>query len=240
MAENIKLSGVVTTYSLTNNVKSYNINYHVGNNTANVTSGLGNNFNFFFLENKKYILKNKIFIKIIKATKELEKKFSTDKLDIEFAVDKKNNFILLQVRRLILKNKILKASLVNEKFNQLEKKIKKNQISRPNLFGKTTFYGVMTDWNPAEMIGIKPKPLALSLYKNLITNEIWSKSRSECGYQFVKPYKLMTTFFGTPYIDIRTDFNSFLPNKLKKNIKKKLLNFYLTKFKNNTYLHDKI
>ena len=53
----------------------------------------------------------------------------------------------------------------------------------------------MTDWNPAEMIGIKPKPLALSLYKNLITNEIWSKSRSECGYQFVKPYKLMTTFF---------------------------------------------
>ena len=98
----------------------------------------------------------------------------------------------------------------------------------------------MTDWNPAEMIGIKPKPLALSLYKNLITNEIWSKSRSECGYQFVKPYKLMTTFFGTPYIDIRTDFNSFLPNKLKKNIKKKLLNFYLTKFKNNTYLHDKI
>ena len=48
MAENIKLSGVVTTYSLTNNVKSYNINYHVGNNTANVTSGLGNNFNFFF------------------------------------------------------------------------------------------------------------------------------------------------------------------------------------------------
>ena len=61
MAENIKLSGVVTTYSLTNNVKSYNINYHVGNNTANVTSGLGNNFNFFFLENKKYILKIKFY-----------------------------------------------------------------------------------------------------------------------------------------------------------------------------------
>ena len=63
MAENIKLSGVVTTYSLTNNVKSYNINYHVGNNTANVTSGLGNNFNFFFLENKKYILKIKFLLK---------------------------------------------------------------------------------------------------------------------------------------------------------------------------------
>lgn len=240
MAENIKLSGVVTTYSLTNNIKSYNINYHLGNNTANVTSGLGNNFNFFFLENKKYKLKNKNFIRIIKAAKELEKIFSTDKLDIEFALDKKNNFILLQVRRLILKNKILKKNLVNKKFNQLEKKIKKNQIFRPNLLGKTTFYSVMTDWNPAEMIGIKPKPLALSLYKNLITDEIWSKSRAECGYQFVKPYKLMTTFFGTPYIDIRTDFNSFLPNKLKKNIKKKLLNFYLTKFKKNTYLHDKI
>ena len=30
----------------------------------------------------------------------------------------------------------------------------------------------MPDWNPAEIIGIKPKPLALSLYQELITNEI--------------------------------------------------------------------
>jgi len=32
----------------------------------------------------------------------------------------------------------------------------------------------MPDWNPAEIIGIKPKMLALSLYKELITDNIWA------------------------------------------------------------------
>ena len=36
----------------------------------------------------------------------------------------------------------------------------------------------------------------------------------------------MNTFFGTPYIDIRIDFNSWLPENLTK-ILKKLTNFYL-------------
>ena len=35
----------------------------------------------------------------------------------------------------------------------------------------------MPDWNPAEMIGIKPKALALSLYQELITDFIWAKKR---------------------------------------------------------------
>ena len=30
----------------------------------------------------------------------------------------------------------------------------------------------MSDWNPAEMLGNKPKPLGISLYKELITNNI--------------------------------------------------------------------
>ena len=30
----------------------------------------------------------------------------------------------------------------------------------------------MSDWNPAEMLGTKPKPLAISLYAELITNSI--------------------------------------------------------------------
>ena len=38
----------------------------------------------------------------------------------------------------------------------------------PYLFGKKTIFGIMPDWNPAEIIGIRPKPLALSLYKDLL------------------------------------------------------------------------
>ena len=64
------------------------------------------------------------------------------------------------------------------------------------------------DWNPAEIIGVKPHPLSLSLYQELITNNVWSKNRFRCGFQEVDSSHLMTTFYGTPYIDVRIDFNS--------------------------------
>ena len=50
----------------------------------------------------------------------------------------------------------------------------------------------------------------------------------------------MTTFYGTPYIDIRVDFNSWIPHNLDEKISKKLINFYLNKFKMNNHLHDKV
>ena len=43
----------------------------------------------------------------------------------------------------------------------------------------------MSDWNPAEMIGTKPKSLSLSLYKSLITDSIWCLQRKNYGYQNV-------------------------------------------------------
>ena len=55
----------------------------------------------------------------------------------------------------------------------------------------------MTDWNPAEIIGLKPKNLALSLYKSLITENIWSESRTDLGYKNIYQMPLMYTFLGT-------------------------------------------
>ena len=102
---------------------------------------------------------------------------------------------------------------------QLEKKIVKLQKPHYNLFGKNNFWK-MPDWNPAEIIGKKPRPLALSLYQELITNHVWSKNRTDYGYQNLNKFHLMTTFYGTPYIDVRIDFNSWLPMKLSSKIKK--------------------
>ena len=67
----------------------------------------------------------------------------------------------------------------------------------------------MTDWNPAEILGVKPNPLSISIYKELITDNIWARSRAEHGYFDVGDTALMHIFLGTPYIDVRTDFNSF-------------------------------
>ena len=41
----------------------------------------------------------------------------------------------------------------------------------------------MPDWNPAEIIGRRPTPLALSLYRELITDNIWALQRRDYGYK---------------------------------------------------------
>ena len=58
----------------------------------------------------------------------------------------------------------------------------------------------MPDWNPAEMIGVNPRPMAFSLYKELITDSVWSKSRKSLGFRDVTSNPLMTMFLGKPYM----------------------------------------
>ena len=86
----------------------------------------------------------------------------------------------------------------------------------------------------------KPKPLALSLYRELITDHVWSENRFRYGFKDVSQFHLMTTFYNTPFIDVKIDFNSWLPRNLKKHTQVKLVNHYLNKFKKNINFHDKI
>ena len=64
------------------------------------------------------------------------------------------------------------------------------------------------------MIGVRPSVLAHSLYSELITDEVWAKQRKDYGYKDVRPNPLMINFGGSPYIDLRVDFNSFVPASL--------------------------
>ena len=98
----------------------------------------------------------------------------------------------------------------------------------------------MSDWNPAEMIGNKPKPLAISLYSELITNRIWGIQRKEYGYKDVSPNILMVNLAGTPFIDLRTDINSFLPSNLDNKISEKISNNSIKTLEKKPFLHDKI
>ena len=99
----------------------------------------------------------------------------------------------------------------------------------------------MTDWNPAEMIGLKPRKLTSSLYKELISDEVWSKSRKELGYKDVEGVPLIKMFLGTPYVDIKADFNSFLSDKLDYKIQTKIMNYYISEFsKKPNFYFDKV
>ncbi len=97
----------------------------------------------------------------------------------------------------------------------------------------------MPDWNPAEMIGSAPRPLAYSLYRFLITDRIWSRARAEMGYRDV-PHPLMTAFAGRPYIDTRLSFNSFIPAAIDNDLAGRMVDHQLERLAANRDLHDKI
>ena len=240
MVENVSLSGVCLTKSINSSIPSFEINFSKSNKTDIVTSGKSNIQNLIYLPNKKYQIRQKKFFKLIHIVHKLIKLFKSDLLDIEFAITKNNKVYILQVRPLVIKKKYLEKESAKVIYENISKKIFKLQKKHHSLLGKTTYFSVMPDWNPAEIIGVKPSPLALSLYQELITNNVWSKNRFKFGFQNVETSHLMTTIYGTPFVDVRVDFNSWIPDNLNYKTKEKLVNFYLDEFKNDKNSHDKV
>ena len=230
MITDSKLNGVIFTREQNNGFPFTTINFTLGNKTNLITSGEQNGFVFKYINSYEPKTKKFGIDKIHYFIKKLKKCIRFNNLDIEFSISASGKINLLQVRELNVK-KNNEDSKVLLSYKLLEKKL--NKILNDNSFlkGKSTIYSTMTDWNPAEIIGTKPNNLSYSLYSELITDYVWSKSRAYFNYCDLGETPLMYNFLGTPFIDLRADFNSFLPNNLNENLKNKLVNFYLNKYK---------
>ncbi len=238
MVEDIFISGVVTTKDKNTALPYTNIDYSFSKDSSVVTSGSQNTFSITVWKNN---IKENQFKILLKRINDLKKLFKNDSLDVEFAINKKGKVYILQVRPLIIKKNFnISEKKYENDLNKISKKIKKIQRKHYSLLGRTSYFGVMPDWNPAEMIGLKPKPLSLSLYKELITDQIWSIQRKNYGYKDLRSHHLLISLLGKPFIDLRVDFNSWIPKEIDNKLGEKLVNFYLDKFKKNLHLHDKI
>ncbi len=170
---------------------------------------------------------------------ELEAFFGQNNLDVEFAFSETDKLFILQVRTLCIQKKPADRDRQEEELIRIKEKINQAQKKKPVLCGKKALYSVMTDWNPAEMIGIRPKPLALSLYREIITDNVWAYQRDNYGYRNLRSFPLMVDFGGLPYIDVRVSFNSFVPAGLEEELSDKLVNYYLDCLTANPAKHDK-
>ncbi|MFN8673738.1 MAG: PEP-utilizing enzyme [Candidatus Sericytochromatia bacterium] len=240
--KNIKVSGVIMTSDLDTLAPYYIINYDENNSHDSVTSGSKANLKTY-ISFKNKIIKNPEDIKekLILVCKELELIFENSYLDIEFAIDNKNDIYIFQVRAIVLKDKNNLSNInLENTLEKLHKKINKLSAPHPGILGKKTLFGVMPDWNPAEIIGLKPKALAISLYKELITDNIWAYQRNNYGYRDLRSFPLLLSFIGVPYIDVRASFNSFIPKNLDEKIASKLSDYYINKLDKTPKYHDKV
>lgn len=180
---------------------------------------------------------------IVRLVEELLTLFGDIPVDCEFAVtleDAKEVLWLLQARRLILDKLQETPEQQAGKLKIVEEKITRGMRRHPFLMGQRTVYGVMPDWNPAEIIGIRPKPLSLSLYRDLVTDSIWAYQRHNYGYRNLRGHPLMPHFFGLPYIDVRLSFNSFIPVDLDDGLAGRLVDHYVDRLLAEPTLHDKV
>jgi len=236
---NIILNGVAFTREPTTGSPYFVINFDDDTSSDSVTKGQTTQT----IKIYKNSITSKIpkkWKKLIKSLKEIERITKNNSLDIEFAITKKNQVTIFQARPITtIKNPFSRnvdQKLSKSIFNSQQKFLKQKSSK---LFGKSTIFSDMADWNPAEIIGNNPNPLDYSLYDYLIMKKIWHKSRSKIGYQNINSC-LMQKFGNKPYVDVKASFNSLVPDSLPKKLKIKLINFYLDKLIKNPHLHDKV
>ena len=165
----------------------------------------------------------------------------TEAIDVEFAIASDGQLYLLQVRPLAVANLTRPESTQHAEYlKTISDKVAQGIQRHPYLHGDRTLFGVMPDWNPAEIIGIRPRPLALSLYKELVTDSIWAYQRHNYGYRNLRSFPLMVDFHGLPYIDVRVSFNSFIPADVEGGLADRLVNHYIDLLAANPSRHDKV
>lgn len=244
MLSDVRICGVAFTLDPNTMGNYYVINYDDNGSTSAITSGSGTENKLYYrfkkkAESERTQMPEQPMDRLCLALRELEDFFGQDNLDVEFAFTADSELYILQVRALCIQGESANKEMQEQELERIVKKIQQAQAKKPFLCGEKAFYSVMTDWNPAEMIGIRPKPLALSLYREIITDSVWAYQRDNYGYRNLRSFPLMVDFGGLPYIDVRVSFNSFIPAGLEEELSEKLVNYYLDRLIENPAKHDK-
>jgi len=246
MLRDVRLSGVLTTRTLNHGAPYYTINFDDReSSTDSVTSGSCGGLRTLVVARFAAALPPGApagLDRLLDAARELEQLVGHDALDIEFALSRDNTVHVLQLRPIAVRHgyRWIADSDVRRALVAAADEFRRHATPAPHLFGSQALYGVMPDWNPAEIIGPKPRRLALSLYRYLVTDHTWATQRAEYGYRDVRPQPLVMTFAGHPYVDVRASFNSFIPAALSDDLAGRLVEHYLAQLRAQPHLHDKI
>jgi glutamine kinase len=242
MLEQVAMAGVAFSRRPSGGGPYYIINYdNQSGRTDRVTGGVGDNLETFVCLKSRVAAAPPALTPVLALVNELESLLGCDAIDVEFALDGDGHVYLLQVRRLGVEClDSVPDSRVGSALADVGCKVELLGRRHPFLHGDRAIFGVMPDWNPAEIIGLRPWPLSLSLYRELITDAIWAYQRDNYGYKNLRSFPLLVSFHGLPYIDVRVSFNSFVPRDLPDDLSSRLVNYYIDRLLAEPHLHDKV
>ena len=242
MLKAIALAGVAFTRDPNGGGPYFVINYDDSSGRADlVTSGAAGALKTFFCLKSRRDRVPPSLSSVTDLLQELQSLLERDAIDVEFAVDERGHLYLLQVRALAVTQSFSDdITRIDSAVAEIARKVELLSRPHPYLHGRRSVFGVMPDWNPAEIIGLRPRPLALSLYQELITDAIWAYQRDNYGYKNLRSFPLLVNFHGLPYIDVRVSFNSFVPRDIDGPLAERLVNYYIERLLAQPDLHDKV
>lgn len=169
------------------------------------------------------------------AVREVESFFAVP-LELELAVGRDGRMTLFQARPVIdcSRGEAAPREALAEALSALARQLPPASTPEADIFG------VMPDWNPAELIGTRPAALAFSTYRRLFSDLSWAEARRDLGYTDLTGTPLVRSFVGCPFVDVRASFRSLVPAGLEPALRERLVGFQLAVLRQHPHLHDKV
>lgn len=237
--EEVAASGVASSREASGGGPYRVVSWSEEGGTDAVTAGRDGTRTWYALAYERVAPPTPLLAGVLELIEELEQ-LTAVPFELEFGVVADGPLVLFQVRPLVVSGPGVDAALHRDATAGCRAALRRRVESPGPALGEGACFGVMPDWNPAEMIGVRPRPLAVSLYRALITDELWAVSRAAYGYRDLRGLPLLVEFGGLPYIDARASFSSFVPASLADGAAERLVRHCVERLRAQPQLHDKI
>lgn len=217
-AKDVVMSGVVFTRDIIYNRPYYMISYDNDGKTDTVTGGKGGKTRWIAKNVSREFLEED-FLKLIMAIREIEALFpDIEALDIEFAMNTNDEVIIFQVRPL--------AAVIDQPHILADRELRDaKSLAKCAYLDEGHMLSDTAYWNVNRLLGMNPRPLDCSLYRELITSRAWSEGVSLLGYMSVQE-DMMQMIGNKPYISMDYAFQGLTPKGLDSHLCYKLFSYY--------------
>jgi gamma-glutamyl-gamma-aminobutyrate hydrolase PuuD/phosphohistidine swiveling domain-containing protein len=237
-SEDVVISGVLFSRDIHGNRPYYLINYDDNGSTDSVTSGQGGSSLWIARDCVPSSLPSP-WQELILSVQEAESILDGLTIDVEFAINSRNEITLFQIRPLVASIR-QERNMEDAAYFSLKKKLKEQYLTYENKLDHCPMmFSDMAFWNPSEIIGANPHPLDYSLYLKILTSHAWNEGIRVLGYRTVNE-DLMYQLGNKPYISLDYSFYSLIPSDLPEYLVHKLVALYKKRLTDNPTSHDKI
>ena len=232
MVTDAAITGVATTIDITTGAPYLVLSYEFSGPTDSITSGSTNPAFAALHDWRRTDRAPDGLTAVLEVAQEISRLLGDREFEMEFVVDRTDAVNVLQVRDLPPTHGSTGAvsSAVRRKSSALRRVTRSAPLCLSD----------MADWNPAEMIGESPRPLAYSLYREFITRHTWRRARRALGYHDPVGRELMCRVGARPFIDVAASLASLVPATVPGALRSTLVRTGVERVRSSPEIHDSI